>query len=325
MYDQYGRKIDYARISITDRCNLRCVYCMPESGDKLSSGGILSYEDILRVCRILAQQGIRKLKITGGEPLVRKGVTSLIDRLKDIPGIDHVSLTTNGICLAAKAERLAAAGLDSVNISLDTLDPDRYQAVTRRGSVSDVLRGIESAVSAGIGTVKVNCVPIAGVNEGDLVSLAGLAQHQDIHVRFIEMMPIGLGKNFKGIGPQIICDALTAAYGEMIPFGGRLGNGPAVYYTLPGFHGKIGFINAVSGCFCQGCNRVRLTADGMLKTCLHSEVGANLLFALTQNNDRVLFDHITRAIWNKPARHDFAQGAAQTRNETRRIMSQIGG
>jgi cyclic pyranopterin phosphate synthase len=310
MYDRYGRKIDYARIYITDRCNLRCVYCMPASGIEKLGGGILTYEDIVRVCGILARLGIRKLKVTGGEPLVRKGLISLISRLKSIQGIGHVSLTTNGICLAARAAELAGAGLDSVNISLDTLDPDRYRAITRRGSLGDVLRGLESAAAAGIGTVKVNCVPMAGINEADIVSLAALAKSRDIHVRFIEMMPIGLGKHFQGVAPQTIRDVLTAAYGEMAPYGGSsLGNGPAHYYTVPGFRGKIGFINAVSGCFCQACNRVRLTADGMLKTCLHAEEGVSLLYALRQSNDQMLSEQISRAIWNKPPRHDFAPGA----------------
>ncbi|MCL1791025.1 MAG: GTP 3',8-cyclase MoaA [Peptococcaceae bacterium] len=324
MIDNYGREIDYARISITDRCNLRCVYCMPESGiDKVSCGDILSYEQIVRVCRNLARQGIRKLKITGGEPLVRKDVPSLIASLKSVEGIEHVSLTTNGMNLATMAQALAEAGLDSINISLDTLNPERYRALTRRGSVHSVVLGIAGAVAAGIETVKVNCVPIAGVNEKDLVGLAGLARSQNIHIRFIEMMPIGLGKQFPRVEPETVRGILEDAYGTMTPYRGKLGNGPAKYYALPGFRGKIGFISAISECFCETCNRVRLTADGMLKTCLHLDEGICLLSALSQDDDILLEQQISQAIREKPAQHDFA--AETTLGTEQRIMSQIGG
>lgn len=324
MIDCLGRKIDYARISITDRCDLRCVYCMPESGvEKVDCADILSYEQIIRICKNLAQQGIRKLKITGGEPLVRKDVPSLIRQMKMIPGIEHVSLTTNGMRLAAIAKELAEAGLDSINISLDTLDPDRYRALTRRGSVHEVQLGIAGAVAAGIKTVKVNCVPIADMNERDIISLAALAKNQDIHVRFIEMMPIGLGKQFSRVEPEWVRELLENAYGEMTPYQGKLGNGPAVYYTLPGFRGKIGFISAVSSCFCENCNRIRLTADGMLKTCLHLDEGTSLLSALSQDNDELLGQQISQAIWNKPTKHGFE--SEMTWQEDHRMMSQIGG
>jgi len=324
MIDHYGRDIDYARISITDRCNLRCVYCMPETGiDKVSCDDILSYEQIVRVCRVLARQGIRKLKITGGEPLARKDVPSLIACLKAIPGIEHVSLTTNGVSLAVVAQELTEAGLDSINISLDTLDPDRYRLLTRRGSVHDVLLGIAGAAAAGIQSIKINCVPIAGMNDQDLVSLAALAQNQDIHVRFIEMMPIGLGKQFRRVEPDLLRKLLEEAYGTMELYRGKLGNGPARYYSLPGFRGKIGFISAVSECFCEKCNRVRLTADGVLKTCLHLDEGVSLLPALSQDNDDLLKQQIGWAIRNKPAKHDFASEASW--GMERRMMSQIGG
>lgn len=324
MLDGYGRVIDYARISITDRCNLRCVYCMPETGiQKLSCDDVLSFEEIIRICGILAGLGIRKLKITGGEPLVRLGVSSLVSSLKAIPGIEQVSLTTNGVLLSKLAGELAAAGLDAVNVSLDTLDPVNYRALTRVGNLEDALFGIDNAISAGIKAVKINCVPIAGMNDGGAVELAALARDRDVHVRFIEVMPIGLGKSFPRVEGHKMRELLEEAYGEMTPFGENLGNGPARYYSLQGFQGKIGFINAVSGCFCAGCNRIRLTADGVLKTCLHTDIGVSLLDGLAHEDDNTLAEQITQAIMGKPAMHSFTSDST-LRSETR-IMSQIGG
>lgn len=323
MRDSYGRIIDYARVSITDRCNLRCIYCIPEEGvDKLTHRDILSYEDILRVSRCFVKLGIHNIKITGGEPLVREDVPYLIRELKRMDGIKNVTLTTNGILLAERAEALRAAGLDGINISLDTLDSARYHEITRWGDVGGVLIGIDAAVAVGIPSVKINCVPAGGINEKDIVKVAALARNRDIQVRFIEMMPMGLGADFERIDNQRIRGWLEEEYGELIPFYKKLGNGPAVYESLPGFQGKLGFISALGGCFCERCNRIRLTADGVIKSCLNSKDGILLTGALEQEDDELLLKYIRQAIRQKPKQHDFHNTGQET---GRSFMSRIGG
>lgn len=330
MKDGFGRTIDYIRISVTDRCNLRCVYCMPEDGvTPLAHGDILSYEEILRVCGALAKLGVTKVKLTGGEPLIRKDLNSLVSGLKSIAGIQKVTLTTNGVLLADQLPGLMAAGLDAVNISMDTLDQAQYRQVTRCGTLDDVLQGLTAALSYETLPVKINCVPIFSDHK-NLLEMTGLAKDRPVHVRFIEMMPIGLGRNFDFLSEDAIKAVLEPVYGTLTPCEEILGNGPCHYYTAEGFLGKIGFISAISHKFCHQCNRVRLTAEGFLKTCLQYETGSDLKVLMRSGgNDQALMAHIQKTIFEKPACHHFNEGAgsnagAEGADEDRR-MYQIGG
>ncbi len=324
MKDDSGRTIDYARISITDRCNLRCIYCMSEDGvTQLAHRDILTYEEILTLVRALASLGIRYLKITGGEPMARKGCLSLIRRLKSVPGIEEVTLTTNGMLLDGLMDEAVQAGLDGINISLDTLDEKRYAQMTRLGDVHRVLSVLQKAVEAGIPSVKVNVVPVMGFNEDDLVPLAGLAREKPIHVRFIELMPVGCGAEFSPVPQGEVKALLEAAYGPLRPDDTRLGNGPASYYRLDGFMGSIGFISALSHEFCDRCNRVRITADGQLKLCLNHQAGIDLKSLLRGGaGEEEMADIIQKAILNKPLNHSFLDAPA---DKEERRMFQIGG
>lgn len=325
MLDCYNRTIDYLRISLTDRCNLRCIYCMPAEGVRwVPHTAILSYEQLLRLCRIFASLGLKKIKLTGGEPLVRPGVDSLIAALKDIPGIENVTLTTNGVLLSQQLPGLVEAGLDGVNISLDAVEEDIFAAITRRPGVDQVLGALRDALAVPHLNVKINCVPM-GLNTSQLVPLAELARDSRLAVRYIELMPIGLGKSLAHPDEGEVRALLEQAFGPLTPYEGKLGNGPCSYYSLPGFQGKIGFISAMTHQFCAGCNRVRLTSGGFLKTCLQYEKGVDLMALLEQGaDDEVLRAAMEQAILEKPAHHQFSDSAAQTGLE-QHIMSQIGG
>lgn len=236
MIDKYGREIDYLRISLTDRCNLRCIYCMPEEGVKsLSHAEILTYDEILRICRCAANLGIRKIKLTGGEPLVRKGCASLAKQIKAITGIEKVTLTTNGILLAEQLDALLDAGIDAINISLDTLDPELFKKVARRDGLEKVFEGIEAALAHPGLSLKINSVPVIKEKE-NFIGIAGLAQKYPIHVRFIEMMPIGFGKQFPFQDEESIKAVLEEAYGPMHAVNERYGNGPCHYYEIAGLY-----------------------------------------------------------------------------------------
>lgn len=322
MIDALGRNIDYLRISITDRCSLRCTYCMPEDGVQwLSHEKILRYEELMRLCRIFVSLGITKFKITGGEPLVRKGAADFIAQLKRLEGVQSVTLTTNGVELASQLPALLDAGIDGINLSLDTLDRERFAARTRRDALPQVLAGLEAARAVPGLNLKLNCVSMAGCAE-DWIALAALAKESPLTVRFIELMPIGLGQESVSVSEREVIEALETVYGPLTPYDTPLGNGPAHYCSLPGFVGKIGFISAVSHGFCDRCNRVRLTASGYLKTCLQYETGADLA-ALLPEPDDVIRAAVAEAIGCKPASHQF-QSAAVERGE-KHIMSQIGG
>ena len=285
---------------------------MPECGVKsLSHADILSYENILRICRVFAALGIRRIRVTGGEPLVRKGAVNFIARLKELEGGESitVTLTTNGLLLPETARALRDAGLDGVNVSLDTRDPSAYRRLTRGGDVHQVLAGIDAAAEAGIPLVKVNCVPLGEESREDVLRVASLARDRALHVRFIEMMPIGPGALFEGVDNGRLREWLEREYGSWTPLEERLGKGygggPARYGTLPGFQGKIGFISALSECFCENCNRIRLTSTGLLRTCLNRTDGVDLLPALAEPGDERLCADIRAAIRDKPERHDF--------------------
>jgi len=334
MRDQFGRNIDYMRVSVTDRCNLRCIYCMPEEGIPcVSHSDILTFDEIRRICGIGAELGISRIKLTGGEPLVRRGLPGLLGMLKKIPGIEQVTLTTNGILLKDNINELVSNGLDAVNISIDTLDPEYYHKITRRGGIEEVLSGLDAALSYPALKVKVNCVPLKGMPEETYVQLASLAKDRDVDVRFIEMMPIGLGKEYCGVSGQEIYNILKERFGEAERCKGKFGNGPAVYVQFSGFQGKIGFIDAVTHKFCSTCNRVRLTSEGRLKLCLQYETGIDMRKLLRSGaDDEVIRQEMRRVIYEKPACHHFADGRPDTpaslsgdeKLETR-DMSQIGG
>ena len=342
MIDQFGRNVDYMRVSVTDRCNLRCVYCMPAEGvASVPHHQILSFDEIARVCRIGAELGIRKIKLTGGEPLVRRGLPELVGMLKEITGIEQVTLTTNGTLLKEQINGLISNGLDAVNISIDTLDPERYREITRGGSVEKALEGLHAAAAVHCLSVKVNCVPLKGMDlngaeDEEYIRLALLAKEGKADVRFIEMMPIGLGKSFAGRGGDEILGILEKAYGKADLCTGRIGNGPAEYVQFPGFRKRIGFISAVSHQFCGGCNRVRLTSEGYLKPCLQYESGTDLKTLLRGGaGDPEIRAAMEKAFYEKPAHHQFgvnrqfgknSQGksCAEEALETKE-MSRIGG
>ena len=325
MFDSKGRNIHYLRLSVTDLCNLRCRYCMPDGVDKLEREDILTYEEFLRLAALFARCGVDTVRVTGGEPLVRKGVEQLIKGLKAIPGIRKVTMTTNAVLLEQQLPALLEAGLDSVNISLDTLDPALFAKITARDEFAAVQAGIHAALESAI-PVKLNCVPQVGVNEGELEALAALAQDKPLQVRFIEMMPIGYGAAMPCIsGPELLA-RFRRRWPELAPLPGAacaaLGDGPAVYYTVPGWKGDIGFIAAVHGKFCASCNRVRLTSQGFLRPCLASETGCDLRTLLRGGAaDEELLQAIRETIWSKPREHHFGDNSMPAT----RGMYRIGG
>lgn len=325
MVDQYGRKIDYIRISVTDRCNLRCTYCMPEEGvEQIPHQDILRYDEIVRLCRICAGKGISKVKITGGEPLVRKGIWNLIREIHDLEGIEQVTVTTNGVLLKEQIHHLVEAGISAVNVSLDTLDPGMYEQITRRNELKKALDGIEEALKYPQIQVKINCVPLAGVNDNQWIPLAAMAKDRPLDVRFIEMMPIGLGRQYHGRLQDEIRKNLESAYGTSENLNGTFGNGPSTYIHFDGFEGKIGFISAISHKFCQECNRIRLTAEGFLKVCLQYSEGTDLREPLRNGrSDEEIGRLIEQIIYRKPGSHHFEE--AQGDGFEQRQMSRIGG
>ena len=322
MFDSTRREIHYLRLSVTDLCNLRCRYCMPDGVEKLEREAVLTYEEFLRLAALFAQCGIDTVRVTGGEPLVRKNVAQLVAGLKAIPGIRKVTMTTNGILLAQQLPALLAAGLDSVNISLDTLRPEVFRQITARDDFAAVQAGLQAALESGI-PVKLNCVPQAGVNEGELEDLAALAENRPLQVRFIEMMPIGYGAAMPCISGPEMRQRFARRWPEMQPLTeAAFGDGPAVYYTVPGWQGSIGFIAAVHGKFCASCNRVRLTSQGFLRPCLASEAGCDLRALLRSGaDDTQLLAAIRETIWAKPREHHFEDSSMPAT----RGMYRIGG
>ena len=309
MFDRYQREIHYLRLSVTDLCNLRCRYCMPDGVEKLEREAVLTYEEFLRLAALFARCGIDTVRVTGGEPLVRKNVAQLVAGLKETPGIRRVTLTTNAVLLAEQLPALLDAGLDSVNISLDTLRPEVFRQITARDDFAAVQAGLQAALESVL-PVKLNCVPQAGVNEGELEALAALAKDNAMQVRFIEMMPIGYGAAMPCISGPELRARFARRWPELAPLSPAqehaLGDGPAVYYTVPGWQGSIGFIAAVHGKFCASCNRVRLTSQGFLRPCLASETGCDLRALLRSGaDDAQLLAAIRETIWAKPREHHF--------------------
>ena len=324
--DQYGRVIDYMRVSITDRCNLRCKYCMPDGIDLVPMEDVMTYEEIVEVCSIAAELGIRKLKVTGGEPLVRLGCADLIHSLKAIPGIEQVTMTTNGVLLGQCLQELLKSGLDAVNISLDTLSRERFAAITGRDELPAVLESIEAAIASPL-RVKLNVLLQKGINDEEWFSLASLAKEKPLDVRFIEMMPIGSGREFTGIANPELREELQRRFPNLEEDGSVHGNGPATYVKIPGWSGSIGFISAIHGKFCDSCNRLRLVSQGELKPCLCYGDAVGLMPVLREEQDaekrraklRAALEEAVRA---KPKQHCFEEPEHIT--ETGR-MARIGG
>jgi len=327
MYDRINRKIDYMRISVTDRCNMRCVYCMPLDGVRsLGHEDILSYEEILRIARVSVTLGISKIRLTGGEPLIRKGLTGFIRELADINGIDDLSLTTNGTLLEAKAAELAASGITRINVSLDSLRPDRFRELTRGGELERIMRGIEKAESMGFVPIKLNMVPVRGINDDEIEGFARLTLQKPYHVRFIEFMPIGDRKMWdeSRVVPTSEVRGRIEAIGALETVEKDAGEkGPAALYRLPGARGIIGFISPVSDHFCGSCNRLRLTADGKIRPCLFSESEIDLKTPMRAGcDDDELARLMVLALNVKPEGHNLADGVKKSYGRT---MSKIGG
>lgn len=334
MLDKYNRKIDYLRISVTDRCNLRCSYCMPSNGVQfMKMEEILTYEEIIQVCRAAALSGIRKIKITGGEPLVRKGIAELVGKIAKIPGITGVTLTTNGIYLEEMLPELLKNHLSAVNISLDTLDPVLYKNITGVDALTKVFQSIQACVAAGLKT-KVNAVLSESLFEekhviaekswgvsakkqakerllNNCLDLLELSRTSPVDVRFIEMMPIGLGKDYTITSGDEVLHRIRQEYPGIRADYRKHGNGPAIYYTIPGFKGSLGFISAIHGKFCEQCNRIRMTSTGQIKPCLCYSNSYDLR-AVLRNQDfdeaykiAKMRETINKAVQAKPQNHCF--------------------
>lgn len=338
MQDGLGREIDYLRISVTDKCNLRCRYCMPPHGiTPLAHEEILTLEEIFRLVGIMEQLGIRKVRLTGGEPMVRKNLPWLVEQIHGLPGIREIAMTTNGTLFAPQAKVYREAGLTAVNISLDTLDPERFRCITgcdqadHAADVDSVLRAIDAALEQQL-RVKINCVPCVEMNGEDIEGIAMLAEDRPVDVRFIELMPIGCGKNYTGISSEEILRRLEQHFGKAITISEKvnMATGPAEYYQFPGFSGRIGFISPISHKFCRECNRVRLTCEGRLKLCLHYDRGLELKPLLRSGaSDEEIGRQIINALKEKPSEHHFRERAAggglTDGAEEQRKMVQIGG
>lgn len=317
MIDAYGRNISYMRISVTELCNLRCRYCMPEQGvPKKQHQDIISEDEIIAVIEAAASLGVNKIRITGGEPLVKKNILSICRRTAAVPGIEEVCLTTNGLLLPELAPALRAAGVDRINISLDTLDPEKYAHMTRRGDLQQALAGLDAALAGGFSRVKVNTVLIGGFNDNEIPALAALTQQHDLDLRFIELMPMSAEEGF---GPS--CFVPLSRVLEVLPEARPEPEEPGVakLYRLPGAKGRIGLITPLSDLFCHQCNRLRLTADGKLKPCLHGAAE----FPVRGLDIEAIREQLKRAILAKPQRH--AELSAQHPSEAGRDMNQIGG
>jgi cyclic pyranopterin phosphate synthase len=319
MRDNYGRDINYLRISVTDRCNLRCIYCMPEQGVKsLSHDDILRFEDTTKIIKAAASLGINKIRFTGGEPLVMKDIDKLIYDTSKISGINDISITTNGILLSDMAADLKKAGLNRVNISLDTLNTDKFRSITRVGNLNKVMESIYKCLSLGLNPVKINTVLLRGINDTEFVDFLNLIREIPVEIRFIELMPIGEGAKMYEKNKLSFIE-LLAVHPELTQIQTPKSS-TAQLYKLEGAKGKIGFISPVSCKFCSDCNKIRLTSTGTIKPCLHSKEEINLRKYL--NDEAGLTAALKSAIYNKPLEHHL-QEESVTRSI--KVMSQIGG
>ena len=320
--DSFQRPINYLRISVTDRCNLRCIYCMPPQGVRLSPRSeILHYEEIQAVAQAAAALDINKVRLTGGEPLVRSRLSHLVEILSQIEGIDDIALTTNGMLLKQHAAPLRQAGLRRVNVSLDTLKREKFHRITRHDKLGDVLDGIKAAKEAGLDPVKVNMVVIRGINDDEVLDFARLTIEQEWHVRFIEPMPFGIGEGISFVPTGEIQERLLSL-GSLEPCLPSQGNGPAKYFRFEGTQGTVGFISPLSEHFCFNCNRLRLTVDGKLRPCLLSDEEVDLKNPLRRGaSPDELKGLIQQAVAQKPERHHLSEGVLPKG----RAMCQVGG
>lgn len=324
--DQFRRPINYLRISVTDRCNLRCVYCMPEQGlPWIPKAEILSFEEIVRVVAAGASAGVRSVRLTGGEPLIRRNLAELVSELAAIDGIEDIALSTNGLLLAEQMSALRAAGLRRVNVSLDTLRKDRFFEIARRPGLDRVIAGIDAALAAGLGPVKINCVVMRGRNDDELSAFAALARDREVYVRFIELMPVteNLGiQRDEYVSADEILEQIRSG-GELEPVAGPGGNGPARYFAFPGARGAVGVISPLSHDYCERCNRVRLSADGRLRLCLFGDYEIDLRTPLRRGATAGEIVELLRGgMLIKPERHHLRLGEAASRM---RAFSEIGG
>lgn len=331
LVDSFGRPHHYLRISVTDRCNLRCIYCMPEEGMEFEpTDKILSFDEIAEVVRVVAGMGISKVRLTGGEPLVRKDLDKLVEMISEIPEIKDIALTTNGLFLASKAARLKEAGLTRVNISLDSLRPERFKMITRGGNVQKVLDSIDACVKVGLTPIKLNVLLMKGINDDEIADFISLTQDRDIHVRFIEYMPIGHSDDqWKSLYQPLtkvieVCEEKKWNYEKNSDV---KGNGPSENYRLTGAKGSFGLIHPVSEHFCQTCNRLRLTADGYIKPCLAWTEQFQVRDVM--GDEAAMQRMFLEALGTKPEHHEMSkflqEGQKVSHTPTNRRMSQIGG
>lgn len=323
MKDRFNREIDYLRLSVTDQCNLRCVYCMEDTTQEfLPKCSKLSDDEMIRIVTACARLGIKKVRLTGGEPLVRPGIVELIKRIHDIDGIEEIYLTTNGTVLSNQVKTLAHHGLKGVNISLDSLKADRFHQITRRGILANVLKFIDECLNCGL-KVKLNIVLVDGMNQDEILDFVRLTQEKPIDVRFIELMPIGVGKVHKGVTNEEVLQIIRSSYSDVMEVEKVDKGGPATYVCVNQGPGKVGFISAVSNCFCESCNRIRVSADGFLKQCLHFKFGVSLKDLIRAGiTDEALQHVIYEQIYHKPEKHLFNQ---ENIDEEVKFMNQIGG
>jgi len=326
LVDAFRRPITYLRVSVTDRCNLRCVYCMPEAGlPWIAKPDILSYEEIASIVRAAASIGVRSIRLTGGEPLIRRDLDRLVAMIAATPGIDDIALSTNALLLADQAPALAAAGLRRVNISLDTLQEDRFTAIARRPGLAKVLAGIEAAIRAGLGPVKINCVVMRGANDDELEAFAEMTRERAVHVRFIEVMPVTENVELQRDAWVSSDDVLARlnALGALRPVPNPHGNGPARTFAYDGAPGTVGVISPLAHDYCETCNRVRLSADGRLKLCLFGDNMIDLRTPLrTGGGEEAIVDILRASMHVKPERHHLALGETAS---MMRAFSEIGG
>ncbi|WP_297629633.1 GTP 3',8-cyclase MoaA [uncultured Clostridium sp.] len=322
MKDKFGRTVDYIRVSLTDRCNLRCIYCMParensffEEEDKITN------EEVIKIIDASAKLGIRKVRLTGGEPLVRKDINELIREVNNIEGIEEIALTTNAMLLEERLEFLYENGVKSLNISLDTLEEEKFKKITRGGDIRKVLNSIDKALSLGM-KVKINTVVIEDLNKNEILDLVHFTKDKKIALRFIELMPIGEGKKFKGVSNEEVLHIIKESNLAIKVIERNKKDGPAKYIKIENYIGKIGFISAMSNCFCEDCNRIRITTDGMLKQCLNWKSDINLKKIIRKEDDSKLIDAIKNGIYNKPEKYLFNK---EDEKEEIRNMNEIGG
>jgi len=317
MLDLCGRQITYLRISVTDKCNYRCCYCMPPQGVvRQTHGDICSFEELVAMAKAAVKCGVRKIRVTGGEPLVRRGIVDFCKMLKDIPGVQELCITTNGSLLSSLAGPLKESGVDRLNVSLDTLQPKRFSQITRLGTLDDVLNGLKTAQEVGFDKIKINCVLLGGVNDDEIVDFVNLTRDRNYQVRFIERMPMGFGSTFGTFVPASrvleVCPNLEEISNEL-PI-----DGVAKRYRAKGYIGEIGLITPLSNEFCYQCNRIRITCDGRLKPCLHSDTE----ISLRNLDSKALEDAICKGILAKPEHHRLCDDGI---TQTHRAMNQIGG